>query len=147
MTYDSTPVGQGIAADSQGGWSTAFVVPASASGSHSIGAYGSVTLKASVPNLNFTVTPGISIGRSSGAAGTSVTVTGSGFGAGETGITVTYDGTPVAQGITANSQGAGALPLSCQLQPPVLIASAPTGRLPRQPALLRWALTSDPPSP
>jgi hypothetical protein len=105
VIYDSTPVGQGIAADSQGGWSTAFVVPASASGSHSIGAYGSVTLKASVPNLNFTVTPGISIGRSSAAAGTSVTVSGSGFGAGETGIAVTYDSTLVAQGITANFQG------------------------------------------
>ena len=105
VTYDGTTVALGIIANSQGGWSTAFVVPASASGSHSIDAYGSVTTAASVPNMTFTVTPGISISRSSGAAGSSVTVTGSGFGASETGITVTYDGTPVAQSITANSQG------------------------------------------
>ena len=105
VTYDSTPVAQGITADFQGGWSVAFVVPASASGSHVISAYGSVTPKASVPNLNFTVTPGISISRASGAAGTSVTVTGSGFGAGETGVIVTVDGAIVAQGITANFQG------------------------------------------
>ena len=105
VTYDGTTVALGIIANSQGGWSTAFVVPASASGSHSIDAYGSVTTAASVPNMTFTVTPGISISRSSGAAGSSLTVTGSGFGASETDITVTYDGTPVAQDITANSQG------------------------------------------
>jgi len=105
VTYDGTPVAQSIIANSQGGWSAAFVAPASASGSHVIGAYGSVTTAASVPNMTFTVTPGISISRSSGATGSSVTVTGSGFGASETGITVTYDGTPVAQNITANSQG------------------------------------------
>ena len=105
VTYDGTTVALGIIANSQGGWSTAFVVPASASGSHSIDAYGSVTTAASVPNMTFTVTPGISISRSSGASGSSLTVTGSGFGASETGITVTYDGTPVAQDITANSQG------------------------------------------
>jgi hypothetical protein len=105
VTYDGTPVAQGITANSDGGWSVAFVVPASASGSHSIDAYGLVTTAASVPNMTFTVTAGISISRSSGTAGSSVTVTGSGFGAGETGITVTYDGTPVAQSITANSLG------------------------------------------
>ncbi len=105
VTYDGIPVAQNIIADSQGGWSAAFVVPASASGSHIIRAYGSVTPVAGVPSMTFTVTPGISISRSSGAAGSSVTVTGSGFGASETGITVTYDGTPVAQNIAANSQG------------------------------------------
>jgi hypothetical protein len=105
VTYDGTTVAQSITANSEGGWSAAFVVPASASGSHSIDAYGSVTTAASVPNMTFTVTPGISISRPSGAAGSSVTVTGSGFGASETGITVTYDGTPIAQSITANSLG------------------------------------------
>jgi len=105
VTYDGTPVAQGITANSDGGWSAAFVVPASASGSHSIDAYGSVTTAASVPNMTFTVTAGISISRSSGVAGSSVTVTGLGFGASETGITVTYDGTAVAQSITANPQG------------------------------------------
>jgi hypothetical protein len=106
VTYDGTTVAQGITASSEGGWSYTFVVPASASGSpHSIDAYGSVTMPASVTNMTFTITAGLSISRSSGVAGSSVTVTGSGFGAGETGITIIYDGTPVAQGITANYQG------------------------------------------
>ena len=105
VTYDGTPVVQGVTANPQGGWSAAFEIPASTSGSHNIDAYGSVTTPASVPNMTFAVTAGISISRSSGAAGSSVTVTGSGFGASETGITVTYDGTPVAQGITANPDG------------------------------------------
>jgi hypothetical protein len=104
VTYDGTPVAQSIIANSQGGWSATFVVPASGSGSHIIAAYGSLTT--SVPNMTFTVTSGVSIiGPSRGATGSSVTVAGSGFGPSETGITVTYDGTPVAQGITANSQG------------------------------------------
>ena len=34
-----------------------------------------------------------------------VTVTGSGFGAYETGITITFDGSPVASAISADSQG------------------------------------------
>ncbi len=105
ITYDSTTVAQSITANSQGGWSATFIVPASASGSHSIDAYGSVTPAAGVPNMTFTVTSGIYISRSSGAAGSSLTVTGSSFGAGETGITITYDSTPVAQSITANSEG------------------------------------------
>ena len=105
VTYDGTPVAQSITANSEGGWSATFIVPASASGSHSIDAYGLVTTAASIPNMPFTVTPGISVSRSSGVAGSSVTVTGSSFGASETGIIVTYDGTPVAQNITANSLG------------------------------------------
>ncbi len=106
VTYDGTPVAQSIIANSQGGWSATFVVPASGSGSHIIAAYGSITPAASVPNMTFAVTSGVSISRSSGATGSSVTVTGSGFGPSEAGITVTYDGTPVARGITANFQGA-----------------------------------------
>ncbi|MBI2852924.1 MAG: IPT/TIG domain-containing protein [Chloroflexi bacterium] len=105
VTYDGTPVAQGITANSQGSWSATFVVLASASGSHSIDAGGASTSAVSVSEIVFTTSSSISVNRSSGATGSSISVTGSGFGAGETGITVTYDGAPVAQGITANSQG------------------------------------------
>jgi len=105
VTYDGTPVTTGTTANSQGTWSTTFSVPASASGSHSIGAYGSTTQAASVGEVSFIVGASLSISRNTGASGSSVTVTGSGFGAAETGITVTYDGTPVTTGITASSQG------------------------------------------
>jgi len=105
VTYDGTPVTTGTKASSQGTWNATFSVPTSASGPHSIGAYGSTTQAASVGEESFIVSASISISRSTGASGTSVTVTGSGFGAAETGITVTYDGTPVTTGVTASSQG------------------------------------------
>ena len=105
VTYDGTPATTGTTASSQGTWSATFSVPASASGSHSIGAYGSTTQAGSVPEVSFIVGSSISLSRSTGASGSSVAVTGSGFGANETGITVTYNGTPVATGITASDQG------------------------------------------
>jgi len=105
VTYDGATVATGITATVQGTWSTTFKVPASAAGSHSIDAYGATTQAANVPQVTLVVGAGISISRSSAVSGTSVVVTGSGFGAAETGITVTYDGTPVASGITASTQG------------------------------------------
>lgn len=78
--------------------------------------------------------PAISISRTKGAPGTSVTVTGSGFGASERGITVTFDGTPVASGISANPQGAGASPSLSRPQPQAPILSTHTAPLPRRPA-------------
>jgi hypothetical protein len=101
VTYDSTTVRTGITADPSGGWTANFAVPASASGSHSIDARISGT---SVASASFTVTPSISLSLYSGAAGSSVTVTGSGFGASESGVAVTYDGTTVASNIRASSQ-------------------------------------------
>ena len=105
VTWDGTPVAAGITASPQGTWNTTFIVPASSSGSHSVSAYGSKTLSPTVPVLTFMVTGNISLSQSSGAPGTSVTVIASGFGAGETGVTVTYDGAIVATGITAGGQG------------------------------------------
>ncbi len=105
VTYDGTPVASGITVNAQGGWSANFIVPASPSGSHTIDASGASTSATTVPDITFTTTAGISLSRTSSAPGSSVTITGFGFAAGETGITVTYDGTVVASGITANAQG------------------------------------------
>ncbi|MFH1087571.1 MAG: IPT/TIG domain-containing protein, partial [Chloroflexota bacterium] len=106
VTYDGSQVGSSVSANPQGGWSTTFSVPTSAAGSHTIDASGSTTPSTTVPDLGFGVTPTITINRTTGVAGTSVTVTGSSFGVNETGISVTYDGTPIGSGISANFQGA-----------------------------------------
>ncbi|MBM2825642.1 MAG: hypothetical protein HW402_1306 [Dehalococcoidales bacterium] len=106
ITCDGTPAASGIAANAQGAWSSSFVVPALAAGNHVIDANGATSTAATVPDISFNITAAISISRASGAAGTSITVTGSGFSAGETGITVTYDDATVATGISANPQGA-----------------------------------------
>jgi hypothetical protein len=105
ITFDDNQVASGISANSLGNWSGTFTVPASPSGSHSISAYGSVTLAGSLPGVAFVVNPTIAVSSTNGAPGTSVTVTGSGFSSGETGITITFDGNQVASGISANSQG------------------------------------------
>lgn len=54
---------------------------------------------------SFSVLPSIVIDPNSGTVGTSVTVDGNGFAAAETGIKVTYGGTTVKSGITANDDG------------------------------------------
>ncbi len=105
ITYDGTPVASGISANPEGGWSYTFVVPASLAGPHTIDARGNSTLATTVPDITFSITAGISTNRATGAPGSSITITGGGFGVSETGITVTYDGTPVASGISANPQG------------------------------------------
>ncbi|MBI2848466.1 MAG: hypothetical protein HYX83_04755, partial [Chloroflexi bacterium] len=105
VTYDGKVVASGISANSKGSWSSSFVVPASPSGSHAIDAYGSSSLAASVADFTFTVAPSIALNQTNTTPGNSVTVTGSGFSAKETGITVTYDGVTVASNLLANSQG------------------------------------------
>ena len=105
ITYDGHPVATGITADSLGNWSGNVTVPASTSGAHIVSAFGSIVPVNSVTGVNFTLSPTITISRTSGPPDTSVTVTGSGFGTNETGITITYDGHPVTTGITADSLG------------------------------------------
>lgn len=105
VTYDDKTVASGITANIQGGWTAAFTVPASPAGPHTIDAGGTVTQAPSVTEVIFNVIPGMTSNRPTAAPGTSVTITGAGFSAGETGISVTYDDKTVASGITANTQG------------------------------------------
>jgi hypothetical protein len=108
ITYDGTPVGS-TTANSSGGWSINFNVPSLPSGNHTVSAYGSTTAANTSTDITFTTSSGISINKTSGAAGTQVTVTGSGFAANETGITVTYDGNAVGNPVTANPSGSWTL--------------------------------------
>jgi len=95
-----------ITANSYGTFTATFPVPASSKGGHEILAQGYDTYESEVKETTFTVESGISLSKSSGYVGDSITVTGSGFDASETGIGVTYDGTQVGPGTNADAYGA-----------------------------------------
>jgi len=105
VTYDGTDVKTGVSADSKGSWSTTFAVPSSARGSHTVDASGSTTKAGDVPDVTLTVSPKITLSPASGDVGTSVSVSGTGFGKDEGGIRVTYDGTDAKTGASADSKG------------------------------------------
>jgi hypothetical protein len=105
VTYDGTDMETGITASSKGSWSATFAVPNSAKGSHTVDASGSNTDAGDVPDITFTVSPEISLSPMSGSVGTSVTVSGNGFGKNEGSIRVTYDGADAKTGVSADSKG------------------------------------------
>ncbi len=105
VTYDGTDMQTGITASDKGSWSATFSVPSSAEGSHTVDASGSTTEAGDVPDVTLTVSPKISISPVSGGVGTSVTVSGTGFGKDEGSIRVTYDGTDAKTGVSADSKG------------------------------------------
>ncbi|MBN1190204.1 MAG: IPT/TIG domain-containing protein [Dehalococcoidales bacterium] len=100
LTYDNAPIGTPVTADSTGSWTSTFSIPISSSGPHKIGAGSNIA------PLNFTIGSSISINKTSGISGTSVTVSGSGFGANESGISVTFDGSPIGPTVQASATGA-----------------------------------------
>ncbi len=105
VTYDGTDMKTGISASDKGSWSATFAVPSSAKGSHTVDASGSTTKAGDVPDVTLTVSPKITISPVSGGVGTSITVSGTGFGKDEGGIGVTYDGSDAKTGIAADSKG------------------------------------------
>jgi hypothetical protein len=105
VTYDGTDMQTGITASDKGSWSATFSVPSSAKGSHTVDASGSTTEASDVPDVTLTVSPKISLSPASGGVGTSVTVSGTGFGKDEGSIRVTYDGTDAKTGVSADSKG------------------------------------------
>lgn len=96
-----TPSGPSVSA---GAWSASFPVPSMAAGSYSIGAYGNNTDATYVPDVNFTLnsSASITVNKSSGNVGTSVSISGTGFTSGET-VTVKYDNTTVVPAFTLSS--------------------------------------------
>jgi hypothetical protein len=95
VLYDGESQKSAITASATGTWTTTISIPQSVSGSHTIDAYGSITLATSVTDKTFTVKPGIVITPVSGGVGTNVTVTGTGFPADATGVAVLYDSSTV----------------------------------------------------
>jgi hypothetical protein len=102
-SYDT--VERNIVANAQGSWERSFPVPPSTKGEHKIDAEGDVSRLYEVIDAIFRVTGEISIDKSSGLAGDSITMTGSKFAANEKGIKVLFDGEAVVTDIQANAQG------------------------------------------
>jgi hypothetical protein len=112
ITFDGKVVKENIYADEHGSWPAAglgsgsIAVPAVQSGRYAIDASGMLTRARDVPDVEFTVIPGIWIEPTSAYIGDTITVTGGGYAPGETGIRIYFDGmdvTPTA--ITANISG------------------------------------------
>jgi hypothetical protein len=98
-------VGRDIKADAKGYWETTLQIPTSDRGEHKIDAQGSLSRTYDVEDATFQVTAGISMDKSSGGVGESITMTGTRFEAYEKGIQILFDGQPVVTGIKADGQG------------------------------------------
>jgi hypothetical protein len=98
-------VARDIKADAKGSWETSFQIPTSGRGEHKIDAQGSLSRTYDVEDATFEVAAGISMDKSSGGVGESITMTGSRFAPYEEGIQILFDGQPVVTGIKADSQG------------------------------------------
>lgn len=105
VTYDGSDTETGISAGSTGSWETTFSLPISAKGSHTVDASGQTTQASDVPDVTVTIDPEISMTPQSGNVGTSISVTGMGFGKSEGSIVVTFDSTSVKTGISADTKG------------------------------------------
>jgi hypothetical protein len=106
VTFNGEVKKQRIFADEDGSWSTTITVPPVQSGRYIIDASGESTRARDVPDVTFTVSPGILIEPISAYVGDSIAVAGGGFAPGETGIMVYFDGRVVSStAITANITG------------------------------------------
>jgi len=102
---DYEKVADNITADEYGSWDETFYVPACDKGDHRVDARGDDSELSDVEDATFEVLPGLSLSKSSGHVGDTVTVTGSGFGSKEKGVKVTYDDDQVGASTTADSDG------------------------------------------
>ena len=100
IKWDGVEIKQGTL---PGGGSVTFTVPDAFGGSHQVAVENPTGTQ--VFTGSFSVLPSISVNPSSGAVGVSVTVDGKGFANAESSIVVTYGGTDIKTGITANSKG------------------------------------------
>ncbi len=94
-----------ITANAKGSWKTSFPIPPSTMGEHKLDAQGAVSKLYNVKDATFKVTAEISIDKSSGIVGESITMMGSRFATDERSIQILFDGQAVTTGIKADSQG------------------------------------------
>jgi hypothetical protein len=89
---DYETVAENIEAGEDGSWEETFKIPPSGKGNHNIDARGEQSTSSQVEDAFFEVTPGISLDKSSGSPGESITMTGSGFYANERDIRILFAG-------------------------------------------------------
>jgi hypothetical protein len=94
-----------IRADAKGSWEISFQIPPSTGGEHKLDAEGPVSKLYQVRDAIFGVTAEISIDKSSGSVGDTITMTGSRFATNERDIKILFDGQALVPGIKANAQG------------------------------------------
>lgn len=94
-----------IIANATGSWETSFPIPPSTRGEHKLDAEGAVSRLYEVEDATFEVTPEISIDKSWGSVGESITMMGSRFAANEKGIQILFDGQAVVTDIKADTHG------------------------------------------
>ena len=105
VTFDEEVVKTNIYADEDGSWEATIVIPPLQRGTYTIDASGELTRARDVPDVEFILSAGILVEPGLAYVGETITVTGGGFAHGETGIRVTFEGTIVATGITADTDG------------------------------------------
>jgi hypothetical protein len=98
-------VGSSIHANAKGSWETSFQIPTSSRGQHKIDAQGAVSRVYEVEGATFEITAGISIDKSAGFVGDTVTMTGSRFAAYEKGVQILFDDQTVVTDIKADAHG------------------------------------------
>lgn len=111
VIYDNATVKSGLTADSNGTWQSSFSIPLSSKGTHKLDARGNMSTVEEVPNVSFTVAPGIHVEQASRKlgepiyVGDTLLVSGIGFLANESRIIVTFDNMQIVDEITADAQG------------------------------------------
>ena len=94
-----------IVANAKGSWERSFQIPASTRGEHKLDAQGAESRLHEVQDATFRVTAEMSIDKSSGIVGDTVTMIGSKFATYEKGIMILFDDQAVVTDIKANSEG------------------------------------------
>jgi len=92
ITFDGEVRKENIYAANDGSWSANIAVPIRTCGRYIIDASGGTTRARNVPDITFTVVPGISVEPISAYVGDTITVAGGGFAPEETGIQIYFDG-------------------------------------------------------
>lgn len=111
VLYDDMPVKSALVADNTGSWQSSFSIPLSSKGMHKLDAKGNMTAAKEVPEVSFSISPGIRVEQTSGKigevihVGDKLLVSGIGFQANESNIAVTFDGTQIVGGIAGDAQG------------------------------------------
>ncbi len=112
VTYDSNAVKSDILAGENGSWNMQFTIPNSTTGSHIIDASGSITRAVDIEDAVFSIAPGLTLDQSAGMIGSTVKITGAGFGPGEKGIVILFDGITIKSDIVADNSGQWSTSLS-----------------------------------
>ncbi|HSW58071.1 MAG TPA: IPT/TIG domain-containing protein, partial [Dehalococcoidales bacterium] len=105
VLFDGKSLGTRITADSNGSWQATVTIPKAAAGQRSLQVNGAQSGTLAAGNIVFNVVPAATISPTSGAVGSTITLTGSGFEASSK-ITVLFDNTEVS-GASARADEAG----------------------------------------